>query len=173
MLSFLEIILVGANRMDDMGLRTRKEQRWGGWVGDSSLKELYIKDYIGERFPSWMMNDGFGSLLPNLVKIMMKRCKRFRVLPLFGQLPSLQYLELECCMENMKSYSSSATPFFPSLKTLRLERLPHLMEWGKRDVAAEQAPSFPCLSKLKIKVCWPALNWCPWHCLHLLLVFLF
>ena len=94
--SFLEIILVGANKMDDMGLRTRKEQRWGGWVSDSSPKELINKDCIGERFPSWMMNEGFGSLLQNLAKIMTKSCKRFRVLPvLFGQLPSLQYLELE------------------------------------------------------------------------------
>ncbi|RVX00414.1 hypothetical protein CK203_024491 [Vitis vinifera] len=80
---------------------------------------------------------------------MMKRCKRFRVLPLFGQLPSLQYLELECCMENMKSYSSSATPFFPSLKTLRLESLlagPKLMS-----LALPSSPS--SLSILDIKEC--------------------
>ncbi|KAL6327857.1 hypothetical protein AAG906_026531 [Vitis piasezkii] len=73
---------------------------------------------------------------------MTKSCKRFRVLPvLFGQLPSLQYLELD--------YSSSATPFFPSLKTLRLESLlagPKLMS-----LALPSSPS--SLSILDINEC--------------------
>ena len=47
-------------------------------------------------------------------------------------------------------YPSSAKPFFPSLKTLQLSDLPNLKGWGMRDVAAEQAPSYPYLEDLRL-----------------------
>ena len=120
-----------------------------------NLKELFIANYEGLRFPNWMMDDGLGSLLPNLVKIEISSCNRSQVLPPFGQLPSLKYLDIMQIDDvgYMRDYPSSATPFFPSLKTLQLYWLPSLEGWGRRDISVEQAPSFPCLSILKISHC--------------------
>ena len=121
----------------------------------SNLKELYIRDYKGVRFPSWIMNDRLRTLLPNLVKIKMENCEKCEVLPPFGQLPFLEdlYLSELNAVEYMEDYSSSSTPFFPSLKTLRLDSLINLKEWGRRGIADKKAPSFPCLSKLVIFDC--------------------
>ncbi|XP_034703028.1 putative disease resistance protein RGA3 isoform X2 [Vitis riparia] len=117
-----------------------------------NLKELFIFYYTGVRFPNWMMNDGLDLLLPNLVRIEISFRSRSQVLPPFGQLPSLKYLELSFlnAVECMMDYPSSAKPFFPSLKTLQLFDLPNLEEWGRRDVAAEQAPSYPYLEDLQL-----------------------
>ncbi|KAL6327853.1 hypothetical protein AAG906_026527 [Vitis piasezkii] len=117
-----------------------------------NLKELFIDDYEGVRFPNWMMNDGLDLLLPNLVRIEISFCSRSQVLPPFGQLPSLKYLHLLCltAVEYMKDYPSSAKPLFPCLRTLELVCLPNLEGWGRRDVAAEQAPSYPYLEDLQL-----------------------
>ncbi|RVX02812.1 putative disease resistance protein RGA3 [Vitis vinifera] len=131
-----------------------------------NLKELFIVDYPGVRFPNWMMNDGLDLLLPNLVKIQISSCDRSKVLPPFAQLPSLKYLELSnlIAVECMMDYPSSAKPFFPSLKTLQLSDLPNLKGWGMRDVAAEQAPSYPYLEDLRLD------NTTVELCLHLISV---
>ncbi|KAL6328570.1 hypothetical protein AAG906_038765 [Vitis piasezkii] len=117
-----------------------------------NLKELFIFYYTGVRFPNWMMNDGLDLLLPNLVTIQIWYCDRSKVLPPFAQLPSLKYLVLFnlIAVEWMMDYPSSAKPFFPSLKTLHLSDLPNLKGWGMRDVAAEQAPSYPYLEDLQL-----------------------
>ena len=39
-----------------------------------NLKMLSIIGYGGARFPSWMMNDGLSSMLPNLSEIVLYRC---------------------------------------------------------------------------------------------------
>ncbi|KAL6327844.1 hypothetical protein AAG906_026518 [Vitis piasezkii] len=131
-----------------------------------NLKELFIFYYTGVRFPNWMMNDGLDLLLPNLVKIQIWYCDRSKVLPPFAQLPSLKYLSLWSlnAMEHMNDYPSSAKPFFPSLKTLQLSHLPNLKGWGMRDVAAEQAPSYPYLEDLRLD------NTTVELCLHLISV---
>ena len=129
-----------------------------------NLKELFIICYTGVRFPNWMMNDGLDLLLPNLVKIQITSCNRSKVLPPFAQLPSLKYLVLFdlIAVECMMDYPSSAKPFFPSLKTLQLSLLPNLKGWGMRDVAAEQAPSYPYLEDLLLN------NTTVELCLHLI-----
>ncbi|KAL6328510.1 hypothetical protein AAG906_038705 [Vitis piasezkii] len=131
-----------------------------------NLKELSIYHYTGVRFPNWMMNDGLDLLLPNLVKIQITSCNRSKVLPPFAQLPSLKYLALFylIAVECMMDYPSSAKPFFPSLKTLQLSHLPNLKGWGMRDVAAEQAPSYPYLEDLLLD------NTTVELCLHLISV---
>ncbi|XP_059653971.1 putative disease resistance protein RGA4 isoform X2 [Cornus florida] len=58
-----------------------------------NLKGLIIKSYSGVSFPSWMMVDKIGLSLPNLVRIHISLCV-WKHLPLFGQLPSLQFLSL-------------------------------------------------------------------------------
>ncbi|XP_034703025.1 putative disease resistance protein RGA3 isoform X2 [Vitis riparia] len=131
-----------------------------------NLKELFIICYTGVRFPNWMMNDGLDLLLPNLVEIEISSCDRSKVLPPFAQLPSLKYLELFklIAVECMMDYPSSAKLFFPSLKTLQLSHLPNLKGWGMRDVAAEQAPSYPYLEGLRLD------NTTVELCLHLISV---
>ena len=49
-----------------------------------------------------------------------------------------------------RDYPSSAKPLFPCLRTLQLFYLPNLEGWGRRDVAAEQAPSYPYLEDLQL-----------------------
>ena len=61
-------------------------------------------------------------------------------------------------------YPSPSKPFFPRLKTLRLSYLPNLEGWGRRDVAAEQAPSYPYLENLELE------NISMELCLHLISV---
>ncbi|XP_034702970.1 putative disease resistance protein RGA3 isoform X2 [Vitis riparia] len=92
-----------------------------------NLKELYIDGYTGVRFPSWM-----SSVLPSLQRLYLTH------------LNALEYV-----LEN----SSSAEPFFPSLKTLKLGGLRNLKEWCRREIAGERAPSFPSLSELQIYWC--------------------
>ena len=92
-----------------------------------NLKELYIDGYTGVRFPSWM-----SSVLPSLRRLHLTH------------LHALEYV-----LEN----SSSAEPFFPSLKTLKLDRLHNLKGWCRREIAGEQAPSFASLSELQIYWC--------------------
>ncbi|KAJ9685663.1 hypothetical protein PVL29_017626 [Vitis rotundifolia] len=91
-----------------------------------NLKELLIRCYPGVRFPSWM-----SSMLPSLQLLTVR------------DLNALEYIS-----EN----SSSAEPFFPSLKTLKLDVLHNFKGWW-REIAGEQAPSFPSLSKLIIRNC--------------------
>ena len=134
-----------------------------------NLKELVIYYYGGERFPNWMINDGLHLLLPNLVTIRLRDCKRCQVLPPFGQLPSLQYLQLWSleAVEYMKDdyhRLSVANPFFPSLKSLEICNMPSLRRWGKRDKAADQAPSYPYLEDLSLT------NICKELCLRLMCV---
>ncbi|KAL6327876.1 hypothetical protein AAG906_026557 [Vitis piasezkii] len=121
-----------------------------------NLKELFIDDYEGVRLPNWMMNDGLDLLLPNLKPSSAT----------FWSTPSLKYLHLLClnAVEYMKDYPSSAKPLFPCLRTLELVCLPNLEGWGRRDVAAEQAPSYPYLEDLQLN------NISTELCLHLISV---
>ncbi|KAJ9685657.1 hypothetical protein PVL29_017621 [Vitis rotundifolia] len=70
-------------------------------------------------------------------------------------LPSLQCLDLINlnALEYMLESSSPAEPFFPSLKTLNLYGLRNFKGWCRREIAGEQAPSFPLLSELVISSC--------------------
>ena len=66
--------------------------------------------------------------------------------------------------EYMKDYPLSAKSFFPSLKALEICNLINLQGWGRRDVAAEQAPSYTYLEHLRLQTTTVNL------CLHLIYV---
>ena len=83
-----------------------------------TLKDLFIQGYGDRRFPSWMLNDRLGSLLPNLINIQIWGCSRFQILPPFSQLPSLLSLDLYN-MEEVEE-GPSAVLFFPSLQSLKI-----------------------------------------------------
>ncbi|XP_034679139.1 putative disease resistance protein RGA3 [Vitis riparia] len=96
--------------------------RWGqdgGDEGDKSvmedlqphphLKDIFIEGYGGTEFPSWMMNDGLGSLFPYLIEIEISGCSRCKILPPFSQLPSLKSLSLHD-MKEVVSFNAASLP---------------------------------------------------------------
>ena len=122
---------------------------------------------MGVRIPSWV------SSLTNLVKFELNENRRLQYLPPLNQLPYLKYISLvktealeyisdEDSVSNMLggSSSSSKTPFFPSLSSIRLCNFPKLKGWWRNLDDDENEshhlllPSFPpCLSNLEIIGC--------------------
>ncbi|XP_034705557.1 putative disease resistance protein RGA3 [Vitis riparia] len=91
----------------------------------------------------------------NLRHLEIDGCRRLNYMPCrLGELTMLQTLHLAYldAMEYMFENSSSTEPFFPSLKTLKLDELCNFKGWW-REIAGEQAPSFPSLSQLLIRNC--------------------
>ena len=122
----------------------------------TELKELFISGYEGIKFPSWMMNDGLGSLLPNLIKIEIWECSMCQILPPFSQLPFLKSLKLFDMpeVEGMKEGSSAThSKFFPALQFLKFSKMLKLKGLWRMGSGAEQGPSFPHLSELEIEEC--------------------
>ncbi|XXG41199.1 hypothetical protein AAC387_Pa01g1715 [Persea americana] len=94
----------------------------------TNLEELVIKGYCGVRFPTWLGDSSFSKL----GVISLHRC-RCRILPPFGQLPSLEYLYLAKLygLEKVgrEVYGDGMVKGFPSLKTLKVWNMPDLEEW--------------------------------------------
>lgn len=143
----------------------------------ANLKKLYVIGFGGVKFSSWI------SSLTNLIEFTLFDIPKCQCLPPFDQLPCLKYLSLNSMsaleyvsagdntLFSSTSYSSTSTPFFPSLEALTLNDLPNLKEWWKMDVTPvpehheqhqlhKPLPSFLHLSKLSICVC-PKLNSMP------------
>ncbi|KAL6313662.1 hypothetical protein AAG906_010080 [Vitis piasezkii] len=157
-------ILKGKQYLQSLRLEWNWSGQDGGDEGDKSvmeglqphphLKDIFIEGYGGMEFPSWMMNDRLGSLLPDLIKIEISGCSRCKILPPFSQLPSLKSLKLDDMKEVMELKEGSlATPLFPSLESLELSGMPKLKELWRMDLLAEEGPSFAHLSKLHIHKC--------------------
>ncbi|XP_034678718.1 putative disease resistance protein RGA4 isoform X2 [Vitis riparia] len=159
-----EEILIGKQYLQSLRLEWNRQGQDGGDEGDKSvmeglqpyqhLKDIFIEGYGGTEFPSWMMNDGLGSLFPDLIKIEISRCSRCKILPPFSQLPSLKSLGLHNMEELVELKKGSlTTPLFPSLESLELSNMPKLKELWRMDLLAEEGPSFSHLSKLYIYAC--------------------
>ncbi|KAJ9672973.1 hypothetical protein PVL29_026301 [Vitis rotundifolia] len=157
-------ILKGKQYLQSLRLEWKRSGQDEGDEGDKSvmeglqphphLKDIFIKGYGGTEFPSWMMNDGLGSLFPYLIEIEISGCSRCKILPPFSQLPSLKSLDLYVMKEAVELKEGSlATPFFPSLEFLGLSDMPKLKELWRMDLLAEEGPSFSHLSQLKIRDC--------------------
>uniref|UniRef100_A0A6I9RZV4 Disease resistance protein RGA3 n=1 Tax=Elaeis guineensis var. tenera TaxID=51953 RepID=A0A6I9RZV4_ELAGV len=58
------------------------------------LQELWICDFFGTGFPSWMMSPSLGVSFPNLTTIVLFHCKSCPQLPPLGLLPHLKSLEI-------------------------------------------------------------------------------
>ncbi|KAM3326880.1 hypothetical protein P3S67_002006 [Capsicum chacoense] len=95
-----------------------------------NIKRLRIKNYSGSRFPSWLMVENLGLLLPKLVDLHIEDCHKCQKLPPLWKLSSLQSLELRNLgvLEgyDVKSMQPSKTPtderyYFSSLKQLELK----------------------------------------------------
>ncbi|XP_043713331.1 putative disease resistance RPP13-like protein 1 [Telopea speciosissima] len=121
------------------------------------LEALWIENYGGTRFPSWIENPSFS----NLETMHLIYCGNCRFLPHLRQLPLLKHLVIEGCntakMVGSELYvvgSSSANKQFRSLETLCIERMEEWEEWPEVvEEEEEGGGQFPCLRELIIKYC--------------------
>ncbi|XP_027113926.1 putative disease resistance RPP13-like protein 1 [Coffea arabica] len=130
--------LKGKKHLDELTLE------WNGAINDSqavrdvldnlqphsSIKHLKIIGYGGTTFPDWLGN----SSLSHLESLSLSNCENCFSLPALGQLESLQSLEI-FGMDHISDLAEdfygdiSATKPFPSLKKLRIEKLPEWERW--------------------------------------------
>ncbi|KAM3356701.1 hypothetical protein P3S68_023415 [Capsicum galapagoense] len=95
-----------------------------------NIERLRIENYSGSRFPSWLMVDNLGLLLPNLAHLHIEDCNKCQKLPPLWKLPSLQSLKLwnlnglegydDKFMQPSKTHERYC---FSSLKQLELQRI--------------------------------------------------
>ncbi|PHU21216.1 hypothetical protein BC332_06323 [Capsicum chinense] len=95
-----------------------------------NIERLRIENYSGSRFPSWLMVDNLGLLLPNLAHLHIEDCSKCQKLPPLWKLPSLQSLKLwnlgglegydDKFMQPSKTHERYC---FSSLKQLELQRI--------------------------------------------------
>ncbi|XP_034679066.1 putative disease resistance protein RGA3 [Vitis riparia] len=156
-------ILKGKQYLQSLRLEWNRSGQDAAYEGDKlvmeglqphpHLKDIFIAGYGGTEFPTWMMNEGLGSLFPHLIEIEISGCSRCEILPPFSQLPSLKSLKLHHMKEAELKEGSLTTPLFPSLESLELSDMPKLKELWRKDLLAEEGPSFSHLSKLYIHEC--------------------
>ncbi|XP_070674228.1 putative disease resistance protein RGA3 isoform X1 [Malus domestica] len=127
------------------------------------LESLCIENFMGDRFPSWMI------LLNNLKKIQLLGCDKCEGVPPLGHLPKLTELEIKG-MDNLKCVgaefygydldhnvaqtSKEKITLFPVLKVLHIVMCNNLIEWMEAPMMSTQkVVVFPCLEELDIKDC--------------------
>ncbi|XP_042480837.1 putative disease resistance RPP13-like protein 1 [Macadamia integrifolia] len=125
----------------------------------TNLEALWIQNYGGTRFPSWIENPSFS----NLETVSLINCRKICMsLPYLRQLPLLKHLVIYGCNAIIivgselcgGGSSSSANKQFRSLETLCIEWIKEWEEWI--EVVEEEEESggqFPCLRKLRISGC--------------------
>ncbi|XP_068310480.1 putative disease resistance protein RGA3 [Pyrus communis] len=132
------------------------------------LESLRIENFMGDKFPSWMMSGSL--LLNNLKKITLLRCDKCEVVPPLGHLPKLTMLEisrmyLKCIgvefygynlVHNVATTSKEIITLFPALKELNISNCYDLIEWMELEapmMSTQKVVVFPCLEKLMIHGC--------------------
>ena len=84
----------------------------------SMVKELFIEGYVGEKFPTWLGDPSFSTM----VLLRIENCKNCTSLPAIGQLPSLKDVVIKG-MAKVRSigpefYGKSCLKPFQSLEKL-------------------------------------------------------
>ncbi|XP_068310110.1 putative disease resistance protein RGA4 isoform X2 [Pyrus communis] len=133
------------------------------------LESLRIENFMGDKFPSWMMSGSL--LLNNLKKIKLLGCDKCEVVPPLGHLPKLTVLEisgmanLKCIgvefygydlVHNVATTSKEIITLFPALKELKISNCNDLIEWMELEapmMSTQKVVVFPCLEKLMIHGC--------------------
>ncbi|KAB1207476.1 putative disease resistance RPP13-like protein 1 [Morella rubra] len=92
----------------------------------NSLKELTIRHYEGERFPTWLRGASFS----NMVLLTIGNYTECTLLPPIGELPSLQVLWIEGFDKvkniGLELFREGCSQPFKSLRTLHFE---NMLEW--------------------------------------------
>ncbi|XP_027113937.1 putative disease resistance RPP13-like protein 1 [Coffea arabica] len=128
----------GKEHLDELTLE------WNGAINDSqvvrdvfdnlqphsSIKHLNIIGYGGTTFPNWLGNPS----LSRLESLSLSNCENCFSLPALGLLQSLQSLEIvgmSYILDLAENFYGdiSVTKPFPSLKKLRIEKLPEWEKW--------------------------------------------
>ncbi|XP_004308974.1 PREDICTED: putative disease resistance protein At3g14460-like [Fragaria vesca subsp. vesca] len=117
----------------------------------SKLKKLTIKGYAGLKFPKWIGDPSFSTM----VQVMLKGCNHCQFLPPFGQLPCLK----ELYIQEMDAVESTGVEFygegnlpFQALKTLEFWNLKNWKKWSHCQ-QNEGVGVFSCLKRLSIRGC--------------------
>ncbi|PHT39140.1 hypothetical protein CQW23_22713 [Capsicum baccatum] len=123
-----------------------------------NIEGLRIKDYNGLRFPSWLMVENLGLLLPKLVDLHIEDCHKCQKLPPLWKLPSLQSLELrnlgglEGISEKISKQILCPSPHHPSplcnLKELTVDSVE-----GLATMSEDVFKNLMSLQSLSIKNC--------------------
>ncbi|XP_050140587.1 putative disease resistance protein RGA3 [Malus sylvestris] len=131
------------------------------------LESLCIENFMGDRFPSWMMRRPL--LLNNLKGIKLLGCDKCEGVPPLGHLPNLTELNingmanLTCLGAEFYGYdlvhdvattSKEKITLFPALEVLHIVKCNNLIEWMEAPMMSTQkVVVFPCLEELDIKYC--------------------
>ncbi|KAL2492903.1 putative disease resistance RPP13-like protein 1 [Abeliophyllum distichum] len=129
-----------------------------------NLRSIVIEGFRGKNFPLWTMK---MLKLDKLIKIELRNCYNCEKIPMLGHLPLLKYLKLNGltnvrsiglsfygasdCSSTSRNDGQETRVSFPSLKSLKIEKMPNLTEWAEAQTSEVQV--FPCLENLKIKKC--------------------
>ncbi|RWR74892.1 putative disease resistance protein RGA1 [Cinnamomum micranthum f. kanehirae] len=117
----------------------------------SNLKHLRIENYAGSKFPSWLEDAKFSSL----VIVSLKFCKKCRLLSGLGKLPSLEKVIIigaeEIKVVGGEFYGNGNEGggkgrAFPKLKKLDFSSMPNWEEWKLTEEDGEVMPSLDELS---------------------------
>uniref|UniRef100_A0A804IHI6 Uncharacterized protein n=1 Tax=Musa acuminata subsp. malaccensis TaxID=214687 RepID=A0A804IHI6_MUSAM len=117
----------------------------------SSVVTLRLENFVGLRYPSWMVSSCISSLLPNIRRLELIHCHYWPLLPPLGKLPSLEFLHIEGTLavatigpeffgceaaatgHDWERPSSSSPPphlmSFPRLRQLRLRDMINMQVW--------------------------------------------
>ncbi|CAN6696320.1 unnamed protein product [Malus baccata var. baccata] len=131
------------------------------------LESLCIENFMGDRFPSWMMRRPL--LLNNLKGIKLLGCDKCEGVPSLGHLPNLTELNINgmanlTCLgvefygydlvHDVATTSKEKITLFPALKVLHIVKCNNLIEWMEAPMMSTQkVVVFPCLEELDIKDC--------------------
>ncbi|XP_038981883.1 putative disease resistance protein At3g14460 isoform X3 [Phoenix dactylifera] len=113
------------------------------------IKELVIKGYDSDMFPSWLV---YRERFTSLKSIHLSSCDKLTSLPPLGQLPSLRVLHIETLPALRKigvELYGGVNGAVPSLEDLKLQDLKEFEEW----LEVQGQRLFPCLKKLHIEQC--------------------
>ncbi|CAN1822906.1 Putative disease resistance RPP13-like protein 1 [Linum perenne] len=121
-----------------------------------SLQKLTVKFYAGLKFPLWMTDRTFNSI----VELQILNCRKIKSLPPLGQLASLKKLSIKGA-DGVREVGSELCGViaasgiaFPSLRILNIENMLEWEHWSWLDgLPEEDARRFPYLVQLSIINC--------------------
>uniref|UniRef100_A0A2N9J6G9 NB-ARC domain-containing protein n=1 Tax=Fagus sylvatica TaxID=28930 RepID=A0A2N9J6G9_FAGSY len=112
----------------------------------TTVKELSIDGYVGEKFPTWLGHHSFS----NMVLLKIESCRKCTSLPAIGQLPSLKDLVIIGMTKDMQEWKDwipcgNEYEEFSRLRELSISRCPKLQ--GKLPY------HLPSLEKICVRKC--------------------